>query len=476
LNPAQVLSAPRAERPLWINSYGADYIQLLDIAQGERGQIFLCSGTEGLFVVDGAKPSALTRSHHLYPEQLAKEAKTSLTGGQRCQSLAYADHTIYASHRGDSFAPKAYLVAYDLSGATPRRTGLAISEDETFGALAVHDGRVYVGRFDQGLAVMKPREGSFSTLKTLDLGGSVWDLAVADGRLYVAAGAKGLVVLDLKTPNAPIVVGNLTTGSYVRNLTVDPKAKRAYLTSGTDGLQIVDISDVRQPRLLGSVDTPGLARAVAFHGALVFIADWHELRVYDTSDPKKIVQVGSKKITNGRSHSLTVSVMVRGDELFVGDWFGLHAFRIHPKNTAAPDIYFDPAAVDFGNPGDGESVARTVRVENHGRKDLSIHRVMTQDKAFSVAPPLKRTIAPGASTVFHLKLEDPKRRPVATRLIMESDDPDEATSALALHSNLQPNQPGALAPEVVAQLLDGREWKLSEQRGQPVLLAYFATF
>jgi len=476
LNPQKMLRARRRDRPLWINVYGPNYISILDIAKGDKGQIFLCSGTEGLFILDGREPAKMTRTHHLYPESLAKEAKSSLTGGQRCQALAYEGGTVYASHRGDSFAPKAYLAAYDLSAAVPKLTGLAVSEEDAFGALAVRDGRVYVGRFDQGLAVMKPEGTSFTTLSTVDVGGAVWDLTIAGDHLFVAAGVKGLVVLSLSAADKPTVVGGLTTGSYVRNLAVDPKNKRAYLTSGTDGLQVVDISDPARPRLLGSVDTPGLARAVAFHGTQVFVADWHELRVYDTSDPKKITQVGSKKITNGRSHSLTVSVMVRRDEVFVGDWFGLHVFRFHPDRKEAPDIYFDPAAVDFGNPGDGEQVERSLRIENHGNAPLAISGVTTLDGAFSVRPPVKRTVAPGGGTVYQLQLNDPKRRPVATRLFIETDDPDEGTSQLALQSNLQPNQPGAPAPEVVAQLLNGKEWKLSQQRGHPVLLAYFATF
>ena len=57
-----------------------------------------------------------------------------------------------------------------------------------------------------------------------------------------------------------------------------------------------------------------------------------------------------------------------------------------------------------------------------------------------------------------------------------ADDPDEPTLKIELLGNEPAAGLGQQAPEVVARLVDGGVWRLSEQRGKVVVLSYFATF
>ena len=61
-------------------------------------------------------------------------------------------------------------------------------------------------------------------------------------------------------------------------------------------------------------------------------------------------------------------------------------------------------------------------------------------------------------------------------LAITSDDPDEPTTTIAVRANLPGLRTGDAVPDLVFTDLDGFTHRLSDVRGKPVLLAYFATF
>ena len=59
---------------------------------------------------------------------------------------------------------------------------------------------------------------------------------------------------------------------------------------------------------------------------------------------------------------------------------------------------------------------------------------------------------------------------------VSSNDPDEATIDFAVEAGVDDPFIGQPAPDFVLQDLDGKSYKLSDQLGHPVVLAYFATW
>jgi hypothetical protein len=181
-------------------------------------------------------------------------------------------------------------------------------------AVAVSGDFAYVAAGSAGLQVV-----SLSTDRTqpsiagsLALQGDAYDVSLVGTTAYVA-GSSTLSVVDISTPNAPVLRGTFNTGSclgvvvqgttaYLNcysglllvnvtnpaaliqisslavggtpwKLAVDPTRNLVAMAMGTSGLKLVDISNPAAPVLKGTALT-GDARAVALNGNWAFVADY----------------------------------------------------------------------------------------------------------------------------------------------------------------------------------------------------------
>ena len=116
----------------------------------------------------------------------------------------------------------------------------------------------------------------------------------------VATKYQGVLIVDLSDPTQPTQASRLALprtleGNFVRDILVD--GKRAYLSQGNSGVNIVDVSSPQSPVVLQVLDTPGFAKTMALHDDLLFIADTHKgLFVIDVKDPEKALPVGSLNV------------------------------------------------------------------------------------------------------------------------------------------------------------------------------------
>jgi len=105
---------------------------------------------------------------------------------------------------------------------------------------------------------------------------------------FVGNGAE-LQIIDLSTPESPVVVGGVTFDSDIRTLAVDDG--RVYV--GTlDDLRIIDVGDPAAPAELGVLPLFGGKHAMGASGELVCIAGGSGVTIVDVSDPASPSAVG----------------------------------------------------------------------------------------------------------------------------------------------------------------------------------------
>jgi len=97
-------------------------------------------------------------------------------------------------------------------------------------------------------AVPASADGPLSLLDILPMGSMSHDVDVQDGFLYVASDG-GLTVVDVSTPETPVIRGRLAATS---NMGIKVRGPYAYLASPSSGLRVVDISNPDAPRLLST--------------------------------------------------------------------------------------------------------------------------------------------------------------------------------------------------------------------------------
>ncbi len=101
-----------------------------------------------------------------------------------------------------------------------------------------------------------------------------------------------------------------------------------------------------------------------------------------------------------------------------------------------PDIKVDPKKVAFGElmVGDGETATETITVTNEGEASLSITDLYLDDisQPFSYSAIGSILIPPGTSTTFTVTYAPITAAESAANVVIESDDPDEATTLVPL--------------------------------------------
>ncbi len=110
-----------------------------------------------------------------------------------------------------------------------------------------------------------------------------------------------------------------------------------------------------------------------------------------------------------------------------------------------PDIAVDPTSVDFGSALLGVPVQETVTIRNLGNADLTILSITLEDDGdageFAAQPvgTINQVIAPNADMTVSVELTNLDQYANNGRLLIVSDDPDEALVQVPLLSELKGN-------------------------------------
>ena len=106
---------------------------------------------------------------------------------------------------------------------------------------------------------------------------------------------------------------------------------------------------------------------------------------------------------------------------------------------------------------------------------MSVDR-FTIKAPFSVSLSGSNPIAKDRAGLFEIVYEARDTEPAFAELQVETNDPDEPVATVAVQVKFPCLRSGDHVPDLVFTDLEGFQHRLQDQRGRPVLLAYFATF
>lgn len=278
--------------------------QVVDIAVAGTGVVYLACLDRGLSIVDARHP----RQPRVLRQWPTASAATGVA--LQGQQVYVAAGVLEVLDVGQPEAPRrrkspwvqgaygvaaqsAYVVvATGTDGITvlpiPPADALQTLRTRHYAArLAWHDTTLLVADTRGGLQLFDFAESAQPHLLAgLDDVGTIVDVVVDGHFAYLADDRRGsgLVIVDLRSPTAPRIVGR-----YVNEATTDVKLwnQLALLSDAAGVLHVVDIQNPTQPRLIGSLSMPGNAQCLALLPPYVLVAsDQAGVHVVDLSQPE----------------------------------------------------------------------------------------------------------------------------------------------------------------------------------------------
>jgi len=102
----------------------------------------------------------------------------------------------------------------------------------------------------------------------------------------------GLTIVDIRSPDAPAVVGSCSTPLAPHDVAVN--GDYAYIADGTAGLLVVDVKDRRAPQIIHTVEDLGEVTDVALFDHLACVTAYGgDFIVVDVADPPHAAPIGS---------------------------------------------------------------------------------------------------------------------------------------------------------------------------------------
>ncbi|QDT85603.1 LVIVD repeat protein [Gimesia chilikensis] len=178
---------------------------------------------------------------------------------------------------------------------------------------------------------------------TVDAGVGPGMDVVRDGDNLFMLQERNLVILSIKDPGRPTVVGELKGIGNLRQIVV--RGDIAYITAREDGLFVVDVSARSAPKLLSHYDSIEFATGIDVQGQYAFVAQrWFGVEIIDVSNPKKLTHVSVVRV--GEAQSCVVS----DGYLYAGAWEECRVAICDVRNPAKPKQI---AEVILNGRGDG---------------------------------------------------------------------------------------------------------------------------
>ena len=136
---------------------------------------------------------------------------------------------------------------------------------------------IYIASKDEDLLVYKLRNnGKLSRLSSLQTPFPMnqFDQAVTvkvhDGIAYVANGRSGLLIVDVRKPTKPVILGSIDTPGFCKTVTI--VGDKAFAISHPGGVSIINIKNPRKPVLISSLSVQGLSRGLQIEGDFIYLA------------------------------------------------------------------------------------------------------------------------------------------------------------------------------------------------------------
>lgn len=188
---------------------------------------------------------------------------------------------------------------FDLSNPdTPKEGGsyVPFSLHDLSGELFVNGSRAVIGTDETDVYILDISNPSLPLLSSIyDAGDYYWLIGLYDTYAYIHV-EEEIQVLDISEPAAPVIVwryaGVDADGDYTGMVI---EGHYAYLSNSADGLYVYDISDSRNPVLVNlQKELAGYDPIDGFNsdGTHFYIFGEDDVRIFDTSDPRHVFEVG----------------------------------------------------------------------------------------------------------------------------------------------------------------------------------------
>lgn len=470
---AQDLTDPIKFLSVGVDSFGGFFEPVEVKTWGDK--VAMCTGVRGLTIYRAEEPCCLSHEISVIPDRSRNYP--------RCQHLEFVGDTVYITNHGDEILPDTFVSAVNLSDLDSVETiDTHLSDNPaSFEGIAAREGVAYVAQHEAGVAVFRLEgDGALTFIRsvTTDLN-NAWQplLDPAGAFLYVADAGGALVVFDVGDPLDPQHIATLPAEGTLKDLAW--LNDTVYAASGSAGVEIFDVSDPGAPVKAGRADTPGSALGVSAEGEHLIVADWNDVQLFNISNRLVPVPIGHQKAYINRRDAASPDVLgrildatLKDGLIYMAEWAAPQVHQIVP-GADAPDLMVS-STVEFPRTDPGQQEATGLAIWNRGRQPLVIESLEV-DPPYSVSIS-GMTVSPGQRQLAEVVFDPTDPGPAMGTLTIRSNDPDEPTAEVQVRGNLQGLRPGDMVPDLTFTTLDGTVHRLSEARGHPVLLAYFATF
>jgi hypothetical protein len=291
---------------------------------GVRGTDLAVSGGK-LYAGSGLGVSVIGLSNPAFPSLAGTDPSLPTLG------LDAAGDQIYMAFGGVPNTSENWGGLFVIDASTPSSLellGTAFGLTE-IGRIAVDDGTAVVsgGNLLKVVDLSEPQApevlGQLSTY-------AINDVALSGRYGYVLIRIPGnpahvdLAVVDLGQPGNPVLRGQVAVPGWGNR--VEIVGSRAYVAAGSSGLQVFDVGNPASPYRIGGVDTPGNASALTVSGNYAYLGEMDAVHVIDIRNP-------ANPIRRGQVGARASDLALVGSQLCASSGLGLSTIDVSNPNA-----------------------------------------------------------------------------------------------------------------------------------------------
>ena len=428
------------------------FVEFVDLAVDPARGLALGTGQGGLVITDISDPVRPRFVTAAWPD----------AGPQRFYRVALGpDHHVYTTHRDTG------LVAWDT--ADPERPAVTHTiEAADLSGMAVDGGLLYVVTHGGQLITYDLSDPATPVeIHRADGLANGWQPTVVGDWLYVADNTAGVVVYSLADRRAPAFTRAVAAAGGPQELAASADGSVLYAAVGGAGVEAFRLSNPARPTSIGRTNLHTSAISVDVAGDTLWAATQQDVVALDVSDAAAPRLVGTFQTRQWAMHVAATA----DDGAWVGDWGWIESYAAD-KGLVVPDA--EPSVDDLFVDEAGD--VTELRVANLGGGDLVLEGLTVADPR--VTAEVSRVEVPTGES-SRVRLTYSGGGALDTELCLQTNDPDEPLLGLRLRdapSGIDRDYLGTPAPDFDLEDLDGTPRRLSDQRGHPVVLVYFATW
>ena len=428
------------------------FAELLDLQI--RDDLAFVSGVGGLAIVDISSLHTPKLVGRFDPGSIWRRFYTSALYGALAVGCARLDGLYFVNVRD----PR-----------TPQLLTIYKEPNTAFEAAAIRDSILYAAAHDRGVLLFDIRD----TSKPVPIGAlteaqNAWDVLLLPDEILVVADGSGRVhFYRLQAGKTPSWLASQTTSGSARDLAYQDEL--LFVATGSSGMDILDISSPERPQFLSNYRHLGVVNHLDVAGNYAFLANWRGIEVVETTDPSRPVRVATER-TPVRAMSVAAK---DSSTLVVADWAQVETFSFH--NVANPDIEIDRPTLFFFQKISGEQTVASTPVRNEGTAPLILSAPASSSGDF-LARLDRQTLLPGESATLSVEYRGAFSSAKVAAVQLESSDPDESPVSVQLSVEMSGLHVGDFAADFSLPDTDGLPHRLSDYRGQIVVLVFFASW